>query len=180
MGIIVETGLIVPGANSYASVADANLRLADRALDAAWQNLDDNDNKAPALIQATDFLTQRYRLMWAGTRVSGLQPLDWPRYQVPLPDAPGAYNPFSVYYPTNTVPSEVKNACIDLALKISQGVVLTPDFDPTNIIQETVGPITVKYDPNARQETLYTAVDRLLQPLLITGGGNYSIPLMRA
>lgn len=173
--LIVETGLIVPNANSYASVADADARLLARG-NADWDALD-SDVKAQSLIKATDYITFNYRLLWAGNRVSPSQPLDWPRYNVPQVDGPGAYSPYPYYYVTNVVPPEVKNATIDLALRSSQGVDLMGDLGPP-VIQETVGPITTKYAAGARQFTLYAAVDGLLSAFLKTGGG-YLIPLQR-
>lgn len=173
--LIVEDGSIVPNANSYASVADADNRLLARG-NPDWDALD-SDVKQQSLIKATDYVTFNYRLLWAGYRVSPTQPLDWPRYQVPQVDGPGQYSPFPYYYASNVVPPEVKNATIDLALRSSQGVDLMADLGPP-VIQETVGPITTKYAAGARQFTEYVAVDGLLSAFLKTGGG-YSISLQR-
>lgn len=177
MALIVETGAGVPNANSYASVAVADARRSARFDDTdAWLNAD-SDAKARWLVAATDFITQQYRLLWAGYRVSPSQYLDWPRYEVPMPDGPSAYSPFDTFYPNNIVPSEVVNATCDLAVKVMNGIDLNPDLGSA-VIQETVGPITTKYAEGTRQNTFFSAVDSMLQPLL-SSGGLYSIPLTR-
>lgn len=176
MTLIVETGTNVANSNSYASTSDADDRLISRG-NTVWENLDD-DVKQVSLILATDYMTAKYRTLWTGYRSYINQSLDWPRFQVPYVDTTTAYNPFPSYYPINTVPVEVKNACIDLAARAATGVDLMADLGPP-VIQETVGPITVKYAEGARQTNVYLKVDGLLAPFLLTGGGMYSIPLSR-
>lgn len=179
MPLIVEDGSQVANANSYASLAQANARRTARAVNPdtdAWL-IAEPDVQASSLISATDFLSGRYRLLWAGFRVSVTQSLDWPRYEVPQLDAPTAYSPFDTFYPNNAVPSEVVNATIDLALKVLNGTELDPDLG-AQVTRETVGPITTVYEDGARQNTFFSAIDSMLQPLLYSGGAN-SIPLTR-
>lgn len=176
MTLIVENGSGVANANSYASVAQADARLLVRG-NADWDALD-TDAKEMALILATDYMTSKYRLRWSGYRALLSQSLDWPRFQVPIVDAPGIYAPFPAFYPINTVPTEVVNATIDLALRSSQGTVLQPDLDQP-VQRETVGPITTVYFPGARMEVLYSAIDGILAPFLVDTGSGNQIALSR-
>src|ERR1043166_3715052 len=139
MPLIVENGTGVANANSYASVEQADDRLSARG-NTSWADLDETEQKIPALIQATDYLTLQYRLRWAGFKVRADQSLDWPRDQVPQVDAPQAYGTYPVCYQTIIVPAEVETAPIDLALRVANGETLTEDLGPP-VIEETVGPI---------------------------------------
>ncbi len=111
MALITEDGSGKADAESFASVADADAWHAARG-NAAWAALTAGE-KEINLRKATDYMQQSYRSAWAGQRVTSTQALDWPRYDVPLKDLPGSY------YPSDTVPAEVRNACIMLALKAS-------------------------------------------------------------
>lgn len=176
MTLIVEDGSQVPGANSYATVAQADARQTLFG-DEVWPDLDASEKEA-FLIRATLFMTMRYRLLWAGYRVSQTQSLDWPRYQVQFVDGPGEYSPFDAFYPNNVVPVEIVNATIDAAVRISNGQDLTPDLSPP-VIEETVGPITTKYAKGARQTTVFQTLDSLLSVFLKNSGSAYMIPLTR-
>lgn len=176
MTLIVEDGTKVAGANSYATVAQADER-QELLGDEIWPDLDTSE-KETFLIRATLFMTMRYRLLWAGYRVSTTQALDWPRYQVTFVDGPGEYSPFDSFYPNNVVPTEIVNATIDVAVRISNGQDLLPDLGPP-VLEETVGPITTKYARDARQITLFQTVDSLLSVFLKNAGSSYMIPLTR-
>ena len=75
MTLIVETGEIVAGANSYVSVADAQAILTGRGLLTVVTEA--------ALLQAMDMLSG---LEYFGYRVSDVQPLPFPRSGVTLSD----------------------------------------------------------------------------------------------
>lgn len=74
--LTVEDGTRPPGANTYASIADADAYHADRGF-AAWDDATD-DEKATALIKATDYLNG---LAWQGRKVA-MRPMAWPREDV--------------------------------------------------------------------------------------------------
>lgn len=78
--LIVEDGTIVSDANTYISLADADTYHDDRANE-DWECLDD-DEKASALIKATDYIDNTFRLRWKGFRVNGDQSLTFPRSDV--------------------------------------------------------------------------------------------------
>lgn len=104
MSLTIETGAIVAGADSYASVAELSSFATARgfttlpALDA---------DKEVLLRNACDFLDSlegRYK----GTRVSDSQPLAWPRKDVYLFST-------ATLFDKTTIPSQLKNAQCQLA-----------------------------------------------------------------
>jgi len=78
--LIVEDGSIVPGAESYCSVAAADAYHSGRA-NATWAGLDQATKEAN-LRKATEYMVSIYRQRWKGLRASINQALDWPRYDV--------------------------------------------------------------------------------------------------
>lgn len=158
MALVVEDGTGLPNAESYCSVADASTYHAARN-NTAWGLLDVPTQEA-MLRLATDFMRQRYRLRWVGVKVTATQGLEWPRAWVALPDSPSGYRSVPAYVPMNVVPSEVRNACAELALRASTAP-LSPDLGP-QVVREKVGPLEVDYHPGARQATLFVAVDAML------------------
>jgi len=176
--LVVEDGSVVPGANAYLSLADADAYHALRG-NAAWDALDD-DTKEAALIKATDYMIQMYRPRWKGSRMDQNQVLDWPRGYVYLqPFIKGALFPFGTFpfmVPNDVVPDLVKNACAELALRVS-AFDLLPDLTQ-GVERETIGPITVQYDKYSPQRRRYSAVDAMLAEFL-SPGGDVSTRLVR-
>lgn len=129
MTLIIEDGSVVRGspigsgdANSYVTVAQFqafHLARADELLSDA-----DSEEVEAGLIKATDYMAQRFRLVWKGSRVTAFQPLDWPRRGVDVPDF---FDPFfsnvnvpvsfqdTVFVGENVIPQEVKDVQIFLA-----------------------------------------------------------------
>lgn len=150
----VETGTCLPNAESYASTSAADARCAALGV-ADWAPRADGE-KEVALRRATQFMLANYRQRWAGCRMNRAQALDWPRYGVCVDGFP---------VPTDSVPAEVVNACIDLAVRAARGEELMPDLERT-ITRETVGPITTVYENGAAESPRFRAVDRMLEPYL--------------
>jgi hypothetical protein len=166
MALIVEDGTNVPDAESYSTVAQADAYFTARGT-GLWFELTEEE-KEQALRRATDFMVQRYRNGWKGQRLNPLQALDWPRKCVVIED---------YTLPVNHMPREVIRGCAELALKAAAGPLAT---DATQkILQETVGPITMRYDPNSTNIIRYTAVDMLLSPFLGSGGNSAVVKLTR-
>ena len=179
MTLIVEIG--ASNSESYATVAEADLYFSNRG-EATWAALTE-PQKEQNLRKATDYMTQIYRLRWKGSRVTVDQSLDWPRAYVERSDLkPQASfsNDFlyGIYtYPDNVIPNEVKNACIELALKASAGE-LSPDIERTgNVIAESVsGAVAVQYsDKSTPRFVVYRAIDNILAPLLKGAGTNFTV-----
>lgn len=164
MALIVEDGTGKSDAESYATVAEADVYHAARG-NAGWAALA-TDAKEKKLRLATDFMGQAYGQSWAGYRTTTTQALDWPRYEVPMRDVWGC-----AYLPSDQVPAVVRNACITLAFKAASGD-LAPDVQPEgSVIEETVGPITVKRAETSRTVVRYRAIDLMLASVLKGGGG---------
>ena len=77
MAIVVESGAIVAGANSYVSLADANAHHTARG-QSAWTGAD--SAKEAALIKAAELMDASFH--WIGTLVSAEQDMRWPRQSV--------------------------------------------------------------------------------------------------
>ena len=167
MALIVETGSIVSGAESYCTVAFANTYLANRGY-TAWDALDDTDAKEPALRKATDYMLAMFKGRWQGTIVDEDQALDWPRYDVIVDGYYVAYD---------SVPLAVQKACAELAYRASTAD-LSPDLSQ-GVLSESVGPISVTYDKSSPQRTRYRAIDAILSPYLKAGGGGINMGLIR-
>ena len=167
MALVVETGAGLASAESYASTTDADTRLANFGY-TSWAGLN-TTQKEQFLRLATEFMGNTYRNRWVGYRASATQALDWPRTLAEKIDLISPYA-YSTYYDNNVVPVEVKNACIDLAYKVSTGVELAPDIDPVQK-KVKVGPIEVEFDPQGNVATIFRAIESKLAPLLSNGAG---------
>lgn len=159
MALIVEDGTGLSTAESYASVAAADTRLAAHGM-TNWTALTTGE-KEQALRRATRHMVQAYRGRWLGDRVYAVQALDWPRWGVCVD---------GFYVSSSAVPADVANACIDLAFKAAAGD-LAPDIERA-IIREKVGPLETEYSAHSPQATRYRAIDMLLAPYLSGGGVN--------
>ena len=168
MTLIVEDGSIVTGAESYATVAEATAYHAARN-NTAWAALTTDALREAALRRATDYMRQAYRSRWQGYKVNEDQALDWPRYDVEVE---------GYAIDSDIVPTEIKNACAELALRASAADLNT---DLTQgVLSEQVGSIQVTYDKASPQFTRYRAIDAILSPYLKAGGGGCSMGLIRS
>lgn len=157
MALIVEDGSGLANAESYTSVAEADAYFEARGNE-AWGDV---DNKEAALRKATDYMAQAYNGRWRGYRLLSTQALDWPRANVQIDDAP-----YYSYVPSDSVPTLVKNACAELALK-SASADLAPDLERAKA-KVQVGSIVVEYDPLSPESKRFRAVDMMLRPLLLS------------
>lgn len=168
MAIVVEDGTAKSNAESYISVVDASTYHAGRG-NAAWAALASDTIREQNLRKATDYMLQIYRKQWSGYRYTATQALDWPRSFVYLePFVHGATGTYPYLVANDTVPTEVKNACAELALRASAGE-LFADL-AQGITSERVGPLTTEYDKASPQSARYVAVDAMLAPYLARGG----------
>jgi hypothetical protein len=178
MALIVEDGTGKADAESYISVADASTYHTARG-NAAWAALASDTVREQCLRKATDYMTQTYRLRWGGYRVSGTQALDWPRNFVMREDFQSAsINGYQMlggnyYYPNDEVPTEVKNACAELALKASSGTLLA-DLNQ-GAKRKKVDVIEIEYDQYSPQTKRYVAIDRLLAPFMSGSSASHSV-----
>jgi hypothetical protein len=168
VSLIVEDGTGLANAESYISAANADTYHSNRA-NTAWAALS-TPTKEALLRKATDYMLEVYRPRWSGNRATTTQALDWPRFNVPMRDGPSAAGgTWVAYYPLNSVPPAVVNACAELALRANSGD-LTPDLSQA-IKSEKIGQIETVYQDYSAATKTYRAIDNLLSPLLAAGGG---------
>lgn len=98
---------LVVGTNSYVSRADATTYFADSLRSASWVALADT-TKDQALVTATRMLD---RQLWAGTKTSDSQELEWPRT--------GVTDAYGNVVDPDTVPQSIIDACCELALSLA-------------------------------------------------------------
>lgn len=155
MAFSVETGAIVAGANSLASVTDADAYTADRGI-AAWAGYSSAEKQA-ALILATDYLEAAYRDAWRGDRVSSAQSLSWPRKGVVV-------DGFTVA--SNIVPLPVVRACIEMAIRAAAGDKLISDQGQL-VKREKIDVIEIEYADYSDPSLRYSQVSKMLAPYIV-------------
>lgn len=128
--VIVEDGTGVAGANSYASVSDADAYFTTRPRSEAWTALT-NDQKGALLIHGTRLLDAA--ILWDGEQVSTSQALAFPRV---FPDAD---------YEVPVLPPSIKVALYELAITLNTRD-LTADPSLAGISALEVGPIKISAD----------------------------------
>lgn len=150
MPLIVQTNLGAAGADSYVSLAEANAYFTARS-NATWDAADDEVKEA-ALRAATQYVDTIVR--YKGVRLSASQDLEWPRSGVT--DWSG--------YEVAGVPSRVKQATSELALRaLSEDLYV--DLDRGGAISsESVGPISVSYRGDAPVGKTFRSAMQLLAP----------------
>lgn len=177
MALEVEDGSGKANAESYASVSEADTYHGNRG-NTAWDDAT-TAQKEQALRKASDYLVAVYREKWQGIRVSRTQALDWPRKGVITEDyyepvsgpRPSLWPDLAYEVPEDSVPPEVKNATMMLALK-ALSADLIPDIDSSaKVKREKVGPIETEYMDDAPAATFYRQAHGALKPLLRRGGG---------
>lgn len=151
MALIVEDGTGLSTAESYASVAECDVYLAANGI-TIWAPLLTAE-KEQALRRATNFMLQVYRPQWKGQRATAVQRLDWPRWNVYLPDQP-------YYVPNTSIPETLKNAQCELALLGAMGDLNTVQAQA--VISKQVGPLKITYDKDSSQSKKYVHVDEML------------------
>jgi len=154
MTLVVEDGTGKTNAESYASVAQADTRLAALGM-TVWASNTTTTEREQALRRATAFMEQAFRTDWVGARLLRDQALSWPRYGA---EADG------FVLDSISVPTDIVNACIDLAFKAASGD-LNADLTRA-VLREKVGPIETEYAPNSPQATRYVSIEMALRPYL--------------
>jgi len=173
MTLIVETGSVVAGAESYISVTDADTWHSNRG-NTAWAALT-TAQKEQSLRKATDYMVGVYRNRWQGYRKDATQTLDWPRSYVYLePFIRGAVGSYPYLVSDTIVPTEVKNACASLALT-AYGEELAPDLDVA-VVREKIDVIEVEYDKNSAPYKKFRSIDLMLKVYLKSTSGYEIVP----
>jgi len=174
MAIIVEDGTIVTDADSYVTVAEACAFALKRGIVLSVVDAD----VEVQLILASDYLEAQainYQGIKTNEEADGtekLQSLQWPRY--------GVYLDCSIdMFDQNTIPTQLKNAQMQLVVEQFNGINLFPTESGKFVIDERIGPLVTKYSEKQATETSLqmTSVDTWLEPLFNSCGQSnlYSI-----
>ena len=173
MPLIVETGAVAAGAESYVSVAEALVYHANRN-NTSWAAAPTAAQEA-ALRKGTAYLDGRYCLRWKGTQSYPItQPLHWPRFGVivgsgPVSTTGSLYGALASYLPSDSIPQALKDATCEAALRALSGSLLS-DMDQT-VKRKKIGPIETEYFAGAiNQTTTYPLLDALLSGLVMSEG----------
>ena len=146
MAITVEDGTGKTDSNSYISSAELTAYATDRAI-----TLTGGDE---IIYKAMDYVESQ---PFAGDKYTEEQALQWPRTGVYL------YG-FTVDY--NEIPQLLKDAVCEAAIAIDGGANPLATLGRTTS-SETVGPLSVTYDPGSREQSYMSAchakLDRLLR-----------------
>lgn len=160
--VTVEDGTGVAGANSYASVAQADSYFGNRPRSTAWTALADDDAKGRYLIHATTILDAAVR--WDGDKVAEDQALQFPR----------------VIDDENVeLPVEIVTALYELTLALI-GRDLTAEPGGAGYKRIEVGPIELETDFANRPATIPSFVRNIIADFGVARGALASIPLVRA
>jgi len=137
-------------ADSYVSLVEATAYAS--AMGLAWTGSD--TVKEAALRRATQYVDRYYR--FRGEKAEATQALQWPRTSASL----DGYD-----LDSDVIPRPVKDAVCELASRGLSGA-LYADVDASVITEETVGPMTLKYDVRASGQKRFALVDDLLAGLI--------------
>jgi len=166
MSLTVETGSGVSGAESYASVADADAYWAARNEPAAWTAAETAEKEA-ALRIATEYLDARFGSRWRGVKADSDNALDWPRAGV---HDENGYLLASDELPTALVRATIEAAGRQAASDLDGDV----DADSRDIVEESLqaGKVkeTIRFAGTKAADPYYTRIERLVARLIWPGG----------
>jgi hypothetical protein len=156
---------IVVGVNTYVTAAELNAYADARGIIIAGE-------PDVLLVKAMDYL-DALEGSWQATRTDAAQALAWPRYPVYI------YGSLQ----TNTaIPQQLKNGQMQLAIEAdTQSLIPTTGIGGKgSVIEETVDVITVKYaEGDNNSQPIFSAVNKILKPLLSVAGGGSNFNLNR-
>lgn len=160
--MIVEDGTGKIDANSYVSLADANLYHAARG-NSGW--VGGQGAKEVALIRATQAIDAKGLRRFVGDKATSTQALAWPRT-----DATDAYG-FDIAE-TALPPALIKSICEAALIEIMNQGALEPTLERGGMVtrERVEGAIDISYANGAPQGTTYSVVTNALSPLLRSGG----------
>jgi hypothetical protein len=165
VALIIENGSIVDNANSFVTAAEMVAYAALRGVTIAA----DTTTQEQQIILAMDYLVSREQSM-KGTRVSDLQELPYPRFNV-------RYNGY--YITGSEIPKELKNAQIELAIQLGNTELLLSE--KTDNVQSISldGVISKSFYSGGSYSTIRTdKADAYLDVLMNNNGQNNLVTRM--
>lgn len=166
--LIVETGQIIAGADSFISLADARTLAARYNL-----ALPADDTEAEAALRNGAVYVGLQEPMMCGSRVSPLQELSFPRQGVTLYGYPVV---------SDSIPAQVIRAQVIAAIEYGNGTDVRASTDGRATSMERVeGAVTVQYFNNGSSgaTTVITAAIDALRPLLCGANNGSSFNVYR-
>jgi hypothetical protein len=160
--IVVETGAIISGANSYVSAADLTTYGTDRGVTISAANPED------LIIEAMDYIES---LEFIGDQYTEDQALVWPRS--------GAVKKKHWTYDTNEIPQALIDGLCEVALAIDAGNSPIANIDRTTI-REKVGPVEVEYKAGSSSSTVVKKINTKLNELLVAGSNGVQFKVSKA
>lgn len=169
MALVVEDGTGLATAESYESVANADVFVAKwYGADTDWDGATTGE-KETALRKATRFIDGEYGRRWFGTRTNETQALDWPLEGVVDLDGFAIDN--------NEIPQAVKDAVCEMAYRAIKGATFfEPDTEPFGLKSERVevGPIVVANEYSGSKPATvtpsYPLIDKILRKIIYASG----------
>ena len=162
MALGIETGSLVAGANSYASVEEAVAYATARGLTDFPTEAEEVE---PLLIKAMDYL-ESLAPRYIGRRVSATQALSWPRSEA------YQWGDSTLLQASNAIPANIKLAQCRLAFD-ALTIDLLPSGTVENVVSETVDVISTTYGAGGKPvgTPTHRAADALLEGFLRQSGG---------
>lgn len=152
MALIVEDGTVVSNANSYVSVTDANLYLADRGITVTVSE--------GQILRGADYVNS-FRTRFKGFKLTPIaSSMQWPRSYVVLDER---------LLPDGTIPALIIDAQIEVALEIASNRDPHETTSTRVIKKQKLDVLEVEYDTMAGREVPnydYRRVKSLLRPVL--------------
>ena len=161
MALIIEDGSIVANANSFVTAVELAAYAALRGVTISGVTA----TQESLLILAMDYIKGRESNM-KGHRVTQAQELPYPRYEV-------SYHGF--YLASNTIPSQLKNAQIELAIQAGNSELLISETT-TNLESFNVdGVYSESYFNGGAWSTVRTDKADAYLDVLMQNGNSYNI-----
>lgn len=166
MALIVETGHIIAGAESFIGLADARALATRFGL-----TLPVDDTEAEAALRNGAVYVGLQEPMMCGSRVSPLQELSFPRQGVTLYGYPVA---------SDSIPAQVIRAQVIAAVEYGNGTDVRASTDGrATSVERVEGAVTVQYFNNGATgaTTVITAAIDALRPLLcgLNNGSSFNV-----
>ena len=150
--LTVEDGSGLAAADSYASLADADVYHIDRG-NTDWVGTD--SSKTRALRRAAQFLDARYRMRWKGVKTSADQGLAWPRNGVEDEDG----------YAIGS--DEFPDAIWRAQCEVARALPYTQKIpSPTSIRRVQAGSVAVEFALHKADREIIDLADELVRPFL--------------
>lgn len=129
MALVIETGAVVPGAESFATAAELVTYAANFG-----RTIPVEEVAQEALLRRAAL--QMSAMPWKGGLVSELQALAWPRYDV---------HRENWLVPSDAIPAQIKAGQMALATEIHADDLAPPELKSGAVTREKVGPIDTEY-----------------------------------